>query len=137
MDEGLDTGPIILQKEFAITNEDTARTVYDKFTETGTAVFEGFLSLLMNDKEIIAIPQDESQATYYPKDMPGGGKIDWSWDGETIHRFIRAMTFEPFPPPDFMIGEKRMVIIDEKYFPGFNNKIQEDEEPKTNKMGYK
>lgn len=122
MDEALDAGPIILQKKFAITPEDTARTTYDKFTVTGTELFENFLDILESGKEIIAIPQDESVATYYPKEMPGNGKIDWSWDGKKIERFIRAMTFEPFPPPEFMIGEKKMVIVDERYFPGFNTK---------------
>lgn len=128
MDEGLDTGPIILQEKFAITKEDTARTAYDKFTETGTKLFENFLDILESGKEIIAIPQDESAATYYPKEMPGNGKIDWSWDGKKIERFIRAMTFEPFPPPEFMIGEKKMVIIDERYFPGFNTKKSDEKD---------
>lgn len=121
MDEGLDTGPIILQEKFPITEIDTGRTVYDKFTETGTKLFREFLILLSSGRDIIATPQDESKATYYPKDMPGGGKIDWSWDGPTINRFVRAMTFDPFPPPDFMIGDKKMLIIDEKYFTGFTS----------------
>ena len=128
MDEGLDTGPIILQEKFAITQDDTARTVYDKFTETGTKLFEDFLVILESGEKIIATPQDESIATYYPKEMPGNGKIDWSWDGSKIERFIRAMTFEPFPPPEFMIGEKKMVIIDERYFPGFNTEKSNEKE---------
>ncbi len=121
MDKGLDSGPIILQEKFPITEDDTARSVYDKFTETGGHLFEQFLDLLEKGATIAGTPQDESQATYYPKDMPGGGVINWGWNGPQIKRFIRAMTFEPFPPPDFMIGDKKMVIIDQKYFSGFGS----------------
>src|SRR3990167_8512548 len=59
MDEGLDTGPIILQEKFPITEIDTGRTVYDKFTETGTKLFKEFLILLSSGNEIITTPQDE------------------------------------------------------------------------------
>lgn len=119
MDEGLDSGPIILQESFPITEDDTGRSVYDNFTNVGTKLFREFLLMLMKDVPIKSVPQNESEATYYPKGLPGGGKIDWSWDGETIKRFIRAMTFEPFPPPRFAIGSKKMVIVDERHFPGY------------------
>lgn len=116
MTEGLDDGPIILQRSYPLTHDDTAKTAYDTFTRVGAELFETFVQTLEDGGTIYAVPQDESQATYYPKGMPGGGKIDWSWDGATIRRFIRAMTFEPFPPPDFTLGEKEMVIIDKKFF---------------------
>lgn len=119
MDEGIDSGPIILQKSFPIGEEDTAKTVYDNFTVVGTKLFREFLAMLLKDEPIESTPQNESEATYYPKGLPGGGEVDWLWDGEKIKRFIRAMTFEPFPPARFTIGNKKMVIVDEKYFPGY------------------
>ncbi|MDO8562016.1 MAG: methionyl-tRNA formyltransferase [bacterium] len=119
MDEGIDSGPIILQEPFPIEDGDTGKIVYENFTRVGTKLFREFLLKLDTGAPIQAIPQNESEATYYPKGLPGGGEIDWSWDGETIKRFIRAMTFEPFPPPSFAIGGKKMVVVDEKYFPGY------------------
>lgn len=116
MTEGLDNGPIILQRSFPLTESDTARTAYDMFTKIGTELFEQFVTMLESQDTIEARPQDESKATYYPKGMPGGGVLDWSWDGKKIHRFIRAMTFEPFPPATFTLGEKEMVIADKKFF---------------------
>ena len=115
MDEGIDTGSIIMQKSYPIEDNDTAKEVYNKFTEIGTTLFEDFLKLWISEKKIKATPQDESQATYYPKGLPNNGKIDWKWNGEQIRNFIRAMTFEPYPPVDFNLGNKKMVIIDEKY----------------------
>lgn len=119
MDEGLDSGPIIAQKRFPITPVDTGKTIYDKFTDAGTLLFQELVDRIKQGEAIVGTPQNESDATYYPKGLPGDGKIDWNWDGKTIERFIRAMTFEPFPPADFMIGDKHMLIIDEKYFSRF------------------
>ena len=119
MDENLDSGPIIAQKRFPITPTDTGKTLYDKFTDAGTILFKELISHIKQGEAIVATPQNENNATYYPKGLPGDGKIDWNWDGKTIERFIRAMTFEPFPPADFMVGDKHMVIIDEEFFSGF------------------
>ncbi|OGG80033.1 hypothetical protein A3A39_03000 [Candidatus Kaiserbacteria bacterium RIFCSPLOWO2_01_FULL_54_13] len=100
MDERIDSGPIIMQEAFPIGNEDTARVVYDKFTEVGTALFKRFVESLKRGEEIASTPQDESKATYYPKGLPSGGKMDPSWDEVTKKRFVLAMTFPPFPMPD-------------------------------------
>jgi UDP-4-amino-4-deoxy-L-arabinose formyltransferase/UDP-glucuronic acid dehydrogenase (UDP-4-keto-hexauronic acid decarboxylating) len=133
MDEGIDSGPIIAQERFPITEEDTGRTLYDKFTAAGTRLFEDLVVRLERKETIVATPQDESQATYYPKGLPGDGKIDWTWDGPRINRFIRAMTCEPFPPADFMIGDKRMCIVDERYFSGFNAENDGTHDPSKGK----
>lgn len=119
MDEGIDSGPIIFQTKFKVEEFDTAKDVYDKFTKVGTQLFTKFINYWIEGKKINARAQDEKLATYYPKGLPNNGEIDWSWDGRKILRFIRAMTFEPFPPASFKIGEKKMVIVDEKYFKGF------------------
>ncbi len=119
MSEELDAGPIIMQERFPISPDDTGKTVYDRFTEAGSSLFDRFLDTWLSGARIVSTPQDESQATYYPKGLPNDGKIDWTWDGKKIRDFIRALTFEPFPPADFSLGEKKMVIVDEKYFKGF------------------
>ena len=119
MDEGIDSGPIIMQEKIEIDDKDTGKSLYDKFTKEGEKLFIRFVDMWLTDKDIPSKKQDESQATYYPKELPNNGKIDWSWDGKKIRNFIRAMTFEPFPPADFDIGKKNMVIIDKKYFKGF------------------
>ena len=99
MNEGIDSGPIIMQEAFPILEKDTARTVYDKFTEVGTDLFRRFVQSLKRGDKIKSTPQDDGKATYYPKGLPGGGVIDSAWDEATKKRFIRAMTFPPFPLP--------------------------------------
>lgn len=121
MDEGIDSGPIIFQTKFKVEEFDTARDVYNKFTKTGCKLFTKFVNYWIQGKKITVKPQNEKSATYYPKGLPNNGEIDWNWNGKKILRFIKAMTFEPFPPLNFKIGNKKMVIIDEKYFKGFKN----------------
>lgn len=120
MDKDLDSGSIIAQREYPIEESDTAKTLYNKFTSVGTEMFTEFVDRWLAGETIESWPQDESQASYYPKGLPNNGEIDWSWDGAKILRFIRALTFEPFPPASFLVGDKKMVIIDEKFFTGFD-----------------
>ena len=118
MDEGIDSGPIIMQESIVIEHNDTAKSLWEKFTVEGEKLFERFLELWLSGSPIPSKAQDECLATYYPKALPNEGEIDWSWSGEKIRNFIRAMTFEPFPPARLKIGKKNMVIVDEKYFKG-------------------
>lgn len=100
MDEGLDSGPIILQKRVEITDADTGRTLYEKvLTQGGEELFLKFLDLWLTGKKIPSTPQNGAEATYYPKGLPNNGDIDPAWDAATTNRFIRAMTFPPFPAP--------------------------------------
>jgi UDP-4-amino-4-deoxy-L-arabinose formyltransferase/UDP-glucuronic acid dehydrogenase (UDP-4-keto-hexauronic acid decarboxylating) len=115
MDTGIDSGPIIKQKKITITNSDTARTLYDKFTTVGGELFKEVIDQWLLGKKIHSKPQDERKATYYPKGLPNNGEINWNWNGKKIYNFIKAMTFEPFSPASFTIGDKNMVIVDEKY----------------------
>lgn len=119
MDAGIDSGPTIIQKKITIEDTDTAKTLYDKFTKVGEDLFVKFLKKWLSGKKILSRPQNESKATYYPKGLPNQGQINWSWSGKKVFNFIRAMTFEPFPPVSIKIGNKKMVIVDKKYFTGY------------------
>lgn len=119
MDKGIDSGPIISQVSFPITINDTARTIYNNFTLYGTKLFKDFIKDWQKGKKFSTKKQNEKLKTYYPKGLPNNGEIDWDWDGQKIYNFIRSMTFEPFPPPSFLIGKKKMVIVEEKYFKGY------------------
>lgn len=119
MDAGIDSGPIIMQQKIKIEKSDTAKSLYDKFTKTGEGLFKKFLKKWIENGKIISLPQNNKNATYFPQQLPNNGEINWNWNGPRILNFIRAMTFEPFPPAAFKIGNKKMVIVEEKYFRGF------------------
>ena len=119
MNNDMDAGPIISSKKIKISKNDTAKTLYEKFTKTGVILFRAFLKSLIEEEKIISRKQNETEATYFPKGLPNNGEIDWNWNGNKIYNFIRAMTFEPFTPASFMLGRKKMVIVEEKYFKGY------------------
>jgi len=94
MDEGLDTGPVMLQSECMIDPGDTAGTLQDKLATLGSAVIIQALDELASGTATYKT-QDESQATYAPKITKQEAKLDWNQGADVLERTIRA--FNPAP----------------------------------------
>ena len=90
MDEGLDTGPVLLQQAIAITPEDTAQSLHDRL-----AVLGADLAVRALDTPFEARAQDETRATYAAKISKHEAQIDWNEPAPAIDRKIRA--FNPTP----------------------------------------
>ncbi|HUP94326.1 MAG TPA: methionyl-tRNA formyltransferase [Burkholderiales bacterium] len=90
MDEGLDTGPVLLQQSIAITPEDTAQSLHDRLASLGAD-----LAVRALDTPFEARAQDESRATYAAKISKHEARIDWNEPAPAIDRKIRA--FNPTP----------------------------------------
>jgi methionyl-tRNA formyltransferase len=94
MDEGLDTGPILLQKETLIRYGDTAKTLHNRLAEMAPDALLHALELIKN-KQAPRIPQDPNLATLTKPLKKSDGLIDWTLSQEEIDRHIRAMN--PWP----------------------------------------
>src|SRR6266404_4506539 len=94
MDEGLDTGDMLLQKRIEIAPDETGGSLHDRLAEIAPAALEEALSLLAAGTAP-RLPQDSSAATYAPKLEREHGRIDWSEPATLIERKIRA--FNPWP----------------------------------------
>jgi methionyl-tRNA formyltransferase len=94
MDEGLDTGDVLLQKRIEIAPDETGGSLHDRLAEIAPAALTEALVQLENG---IAprTPQDSSAATYAPKLNREDGRIDWNEPAAIIERKIRA--FDPWP----------------------------------------
>jgi methionyl-tRNA formyltransferase len=94
VDEGLDTGDILVQVATAIGAEETAGNLHDRLALLAPAALLETLDLLHRG---IADPrhQDPALATYAPKIRHQDGEIDWNKPAVEIERRIRAMT--PWP----------------------------------------
>jgi methionyl-tRNA formyltransferase len=94
MDEGLDTGDILLQRTIEILPADTGGSLHERLAKIAT---EGLLESLELFAEGSAprVPQDNALATYAPKLKREDGKIDWTGPADAIERKIRA--FDPWP----------------------------------------
>ena len=94
MDQGLDTGAILLQRPIPITQDDTAQTLRDKLASLGARCIVEALTHLQR-RTPLAIPQNEFGVTYAPKLEKHEAEIDWRSSAESISRAVRA--FNPYP----------------------------------------
>jgi methionyl-tRNA formyltransferase len=108
LNDGVDNGDIIAQERFSIDPSDTCATVYEKATQASVKILREFLPLIAAGNAP-RIPQDESQATYFPQRKPEDGLIDWSWSAKRIRDFIRAQT-RPYPGAFTYLEGKKVII---------------------------
>ena len=94
MDEGLDTGDILLQRKIDILPTDTGGSLHDRLAQIAPDALLESLQLL-GKKIAPRVPQNNTLATYAPKLNRDDGKIDWAERAEVIERKVRA--FNPWP----------------------------------------
>lgn len=94
MDQGLDTGPILLQRPIPIAQDDTSQTLRDKLALLGAGCIVEALGRVQQHA-FLPVPQDDSGATYAPKLEKHEAEVDWRSKAENIERAVRA--FNPSP----------------------------------------
>ncbi|PTX92179.1 methionyl-tRNA formyltransferase [Verrucomicrobia bacterium LW23] len=94
MDEGLDTGDILLQEATLIRMKDNAQVLHDRLAEIGARTLLKALDLIAAGKAP-RTPQSAAEATYAGKLSKDDGRINWAANATDIDHHIRAMT--PWP----------------------------------------
>lgn len=94
MDEGLDTGDMLLRRACQIAPDDTAQTLHDKLAGIGADCIVAALHLLQEGR-LTPDRQDDTAATYAAKLLKSEAQIDWRQDARQLERAVRA--FNPFP----------------------------------------
>jgi len=95
IDEGVDTGPIIVQEGIPIEPCEDAGTLYDKVVIAHRRLI-GKVWCQLTDGTVQANQQDEANATYWPKRTPADGKIHSTMSVKEIDRLVRGVT-HPYP----------------------------------------
>lgn len=90
----LDAGPIVIQAETEIHDDETSGELTGRLAELGALTLLEALTLISLDKAT-ETPQDESLVTYAPKINRESGRIDWKQSAIEIARLIRA--YDPRP----------------------------------------
>jgi methionyl-tRNA formyltransferase len=103
MNEGLDTGDMLLQRKIEIAPNETGGSLHDRLAQIAPAALLESLPLLSGGRAP-RIPQDNTLATSAPKLNREAGRIDWAEPAETIERKIRAYT--PWPTAFTTIAAK-------------------------------
>ncbi|AGB40848.1 methionyl-tRNA formyltransferase [Halobacteroides halobius DSM 5150] len=107
MDEGMDTGDMILTKEVTITDQDTVGSLHDKLATTGA----NLLITTLKEIEAGTAPrkkQNDGQATYAPKIKKEEGEINWNQEAKEIWNLIRGMN--PWPGAYTYINGERLKL---------------------------
>jgi len=94
MDEGMDTGDILLTQEVGITDTDTAQSLHDKLAQVGAGLVINALDGVERGT-IRPAPQENSMASYAPPLKKEDGLIDWSRAAREIYNRIRGL--DPWP----------------------------------------
>ena len=95
VDKGIDTGPILLQKEVVVDRDDTTGSLYfNKIFPHGIEAISEAVDLIKagNPPRIV---QDESKATYDPPCGDEHAKIDWSKPAQEVYNLIRGCDPQP------------------------------------------
>lgn len=94
MDEGLDTGDILLSEHIPISETMTAGELHDEMMQRGADLLGRALDALERGS-LVATPQGDDGATYAKKIKKSETRIDWSRPAKEVHNHIRGLS--PFP----------------------------------------
>jgi methionyl-tRNA formyltransferase len=108
MDEGMDTGDMLLRREAAIEDDDTGETLSRKLSALGGELLVETLGLL-EEGRLRPEKQDESRATYAPIIKKEDGLIDWSKPARNIRNLVRGML--PWPGGQTSLDGKMLKIF--------------------------
>lgn len=114
LDEGLDTGDILLQREMPINPQDTAITLAPRLASLGADLLLETLRGL-EQKAITPISQDHSRATLAPILKKEDGLIDFNRTATEIHNRLRG--FQPWPGAYTLFRNKNLKIIEARPLP--------------------
>lgn len=104
MDEGLDTGPMLLKRELDICGKNAGQ-VTDELAKLGANALVEWI-----EHPTLPQPQPDEAATYAPKVDKGESRIDWANAAVQIDRQVRA--FHPVPGAWFEAGGERIKLLD-------------------------
>jgi|LSQX01.3.fsa_nt_gb methionyl-tRNA formyltransferase len=94
MEEGLDTGDMILKTSIPIEDGDDYITIHDKLSHLGGEMLIKAINLILEEKAIKEV-QDHSLSNYAPMIFKDAGKIDWNKKAVTIKNLVRGL--KPWP----------------------------------------
>jgi methionyl-tRNA formyltransferase len=108
MDEGLDTGPVLLSEAVPIGPGTTTGELHDTLAALGRRLIVEALEGRATDK-LLPKPQPSEGATYAPKIEPQAGRLDWTRPAAELERLVRGFT--PWPGAWFEHGGQRLKVM--------------------------
>jgi methionyl-tRNA formyltransferase len=107
MDEGLDTGDMLIKHTLPILPTDTGGVLHDKLAQLAPATLEAALGLITAGHPPRE-KQNAAEVTHVRKLTRQDGKLDWQRPAQELERLIRAFT--PWPGTHCLLGDVQMKI---------------------------
>ncbi len=107
MDAGMDSGPIVAQRQVAMSSEDTTGSLTARLADAGAELLLDTLPKWLEGK-LKPRPQDEAEATYSKLITKEDGEINWHLPAAELWRRVRA--FSPWPGCYAWWQGKRLII---------------------------
>lgn len=98
MDGGIDTGAIAYETKLDITEEDTGFSLSAKCVRAGLPLLQDLLTAAAHGA-VPQRPQPARSRQYYGREVPQGGRVDWTKPAIQVVNFIRACDYLPFASP--------------------------------------
>jgi methionyl-tRNA formyltransferase len=108
IDEGLDTGPLLLARRLAIGPTETAGELEPRLARLGAQVLLETLRQIESGS-VRPTPQDSAKASYAPLIRKEDGRLEWTRRAEALARRVRA--FDPWPGTDTRIGDRGLKVL--------------------------
>ena len=108
MDEGVDTGAILLARTCPVRPDETAGSLTRRLARIGAEALGDAMAGIA-DGRLAPRPQDESAATLAPRIRKADALVDWSRDARDLERMVRA--FDPWPVAFTFAGEEPLRIL--------------------------
>lgn len=108
MDQGLDTGDMLLAEAVPITAATTTPMLHDQLAELGARLIVVALDGVLN-KSLTPVKQPEQGVTYAHKLGKDEGRLDWRRPAAELERQVRALA--PWPGTFFDLGEERVKVL--------------------------
>lgn len=107
MDEGLDTGDMIMKEEVVLRPDETGGSLFDRLSEAGAKLCVKTMAAIEAGTATYT-PQNEAEATHTKKIYKEMGSIDWTRDANTIEQLIRGL--DPWPSAYTRLNDKVLKI---------------------------
>ena len=114
MDEGLDTGKMIMKQEVIIREDETGGSLFDRLSKVGAKLCVETMAAIEAGTATYT-PQNDAEATHTKKIYKELGSIDWTSDAKTIECLIRGL--DPWPSAYTRLNDKTLKIWKAKVIP--------------------
>ncbi len=113
MDQGLDTGPMLLRRHLTIGAEETTAELHDRLSALGATAI---VKAVADPAKWTPEPQPETGVTYADKINKAEARIDWSAPAVEVDRKIRGLS--PFPGAWTDVAGERLKLLASRPVPG-------------------